>query len=97
MFTPEEIYIISSAVETYNEAHRGILNPELQDSLCNSCIAKLEGYNQLTYFSKQEYTVMAFAVDMIINQLSSLPKGTTDKRLIKKMKTVFDRLCTLAR
>ena len=97
MFTLEEICLMQSAVETYNERDRGVLNYELQNSLSRSCLSKFDNYNALTYFSKQELTLIAMAINHLIENLVALPTYSYVPKLLEDLEALFDRLCTLAR
>ena len=97
MFTPEEISIMQSAVETYNEENRMILNYDLQIALAQSCLAKMEHYSPLTYFTKQEYTLIAMSIELVIAGIEALPHRQRDMKLYKSLLSLFDRICTLAR
>ena len=69
LFDIDEVLFLTSALETYNEKHRKELRPELQDELAKSAIRKLENLTPLTYFTKQEFSIMALATHFIINAL----------------------------
>lgn len=97
MFTNEEISLMQSAVETYSEEDRMVLNYDLQTSLAKSCLSKLEQYNPLTHFTKQELTFIAMSVDFIISIFDAMPSAQRDKKLFKSLLALLDRLCTLAR
>ena len=69
-FNTEELLAITAAVETYLESKNAavygqVLKNEIKVPLCNSCLKKLDNYNPLTFFTKQEYTVMYMAVTYV--------------------------------
>ena len=97
MFSSQEISIIQSSVETYNEEDRRQIPYEQQSALAKACLDKLEHYNPLTYFTKQEYTLMAMSTDFMITCIEALPYRQRDMKLYKSILSLFDRLCTLAR
>lgn len=97
MFTDEEIFLMQSAVETYSEEDRMVLNYDLQTALAKSCLSKLDQYNPLTYFTKQELTFIAMSIDFTISIFDAMPSAQRDKKLFKSLLALLDRLCTLAR
>ena len=97
MFTPEELSVMQAAINTYSEEARMILNYDLQAALASSCLAKIEHYNPLTYFSKQELTFVAMSVDYVISTMDSMPPARRDKKLYKSLVALLDRLIALAR
>lgn len=97
MFTPEELSIMQSAVETYNDEDRTVLNYDLQSDLAFSCLTKIEHYNSLTYFTKQELTFIAMSIDFVISMMDSMPSMQRDKKLYKSLIALIDRLSALAR
>ena len=91
LFNNEEITILISALETYNDAPRNELRPELQNTLVNSSIEKLENLTALTYFTKQEFSIMALAMNFIIQSLEISGNIVDDFTF-----TLFHRLIALA-
>ncbi len=69
LFDIDEVTFLTSALESYNDEHRKELRPELQDELAKSAIGKLENLTPLTYFTKQEFSIMALALHFIIQSL----------------------------
>ena len=71
IFNLSETSQLIAALETYDEEPRGLLKPELQHKLCESCLKKLNSQNIFTTFSKQEYSMMVYAIHFIITILDS--------------------------
>ena len=97
LFTREDISLMKSALETYNEKDQGFFNPDLQANLAKSCMLKLENYTAFTYFTKQEFTFIAVTVDHIINLMYLLPPNSRDVKTLESLESLLDRLSTLAR
>lgn len=96
MFTIEEVLLLQSAVEAYNDEDRMALDYDLPTALAQSCLAKIKQYSPLTYFTKQEFTFMAMSVNFIVSTIDLMPSAQRDKKLYKSLLALFDRLCTLA-
>lgn len=69
----DEIAHVSSALETFidndSASVAGIMfQKDIKERLVSSCLNKLSSYSPLTYFTKQEYTVM-FAATLFVIQL----------------------------
>ena len=72
LFNDEECILIVSALETYDESDQTFLPPELKHRLILSSLEKISNLSTLTYFTKQEFTVMYAAVDHIIRSEQQL-------------------------
>ena len=91
LFDTDEVIFLISALETYNESPRGNLRYELQNQLVTSSVKKLENITELTHFTKQELSVMAFAMLFIINALEKSGNVVDSLTL-----DLFQRLIALA-
>lgn len=81
----DEIAHVSSSLETFGDSENasivGIAFPEeLKAQLIASCLNKLSCYSPLTYFTKQEYTVM-FAASLFVIQLFERAGSEADDAL----------------
>ncbi len=70
--TTDEVIASTSAVETLMESDNASafglrFPPDVKQEVCTSCLKKLESYTPLTYFSKQEYIMIYYALEYIIN------------------------------
>ena len=70
-FTPEEVATSLAAVELLLESDNASVfgyqfAPAVKTSLCNSCLKKLKSYSTLSYFTKQEYTMIYYALQYSI-------------------------------
>lgn len=92
MFSSDEIIIIQSALETYNDEPRDYLKPDLQDKLTKSSLSKLSNYSPLTYFTKQEYSIMCLAVIFMMNLLEDVDPYRSDELFLisKKLSALAD-------
>lgn len=61
LFTDKERSALEEIVIAYDFKARGFFKRELQRTLAESCLNKLETLNALTYFTKQEFTLLLFA------------------------------------
>lgn len=90
-FDGYEISILIDALSKYKDSEMHILKPELHYSLILSTLNKLENINTLTYFTKQEYSIMHFAMEYFANlcdyEIALLPYG---------FYKLFDKTCKLA-
>lgn len=68
-FTPVQIEQLIPLLKNYDLIPRGVLIPSLQHSLVSSVLQKLRTPDAV--FTKQEYTVMAMAVQFEIDRLQS--------------------------
>ena len=70
LFSKENIETLIEALNNLSEDEAGaggfLLNAELQQRLIDSSKIKLANYSSLTHFSKQEYTVMWWALTLEI-------------------------------
>ncbi len=78
LFNEEEIIIIQSAIETYNEEPRMLLTPEAQKRHCESTLKKLDNYSVLTNFTKIDYSVMYMSLFFVIETSHSLNETLDD-------------------
>ena len=69
VFNKEEVATISNILSTYSKSPKGILKAEFQAQIADQCLEKLNTLNIFTSFSKQEYTVMASAIQFKIIEL----------------------------
>lgn len=70
IFTKSQIDILVPALRTYDLFPRGVLTPEVQHGVASSALRKLTASDN-TAFTKQEYTIMAMAVQFEIVRLES--------------------------
>ena len=91
-FNSEEVAELIAALETYNDRHRGVLPPELQNQLATSSIKKLENLTALTFFTKQEFSIMALAVKSSIDAFE-ISGYVADSALL----SLFERLISLSK
>ena len=80
LFTKEEIEVLSNSMKQFEYCPIQILTPDLQKQITKSISA-------LTNFTKQEFTLLAFAVDYA-RELSAGNTRTLDR--------LYRRLVTLA-
>lgn len=85
IFNDDEISIIYDCIETYTHYKMYVLPPDVTQSLILSSLHKLENITPQTSFTKQEYSVLYFAVTFCYTNISSelLPSGIG--RLEKKL------------
>lgn len=93
-----EIIAIQSALETYAEAKNPIVagiefRETLRQQLIKSSLQKLETISVLTYFSKQEISIMAFSVQFIIQSAELAP---IDDEYRQELYTIFQKLADMA-
>ena len=91
VFTEPEVEILQQFLEIYKASGFSVLNKELNDSLVNSSLTKLKNLTSLTFFTKQEYTVMYMALDYAKSNQDRL--GIV---LHGKVHQLISKLCTLA-
>ena len=70
-FTPEEVATSLAAVELLLESdNASVLDMQfalnVKWNVCHSCLKKLQAYSPLTYLSKQEYTMIYYALQYSI-------------------------------
>ncbi len=87
LFSHDEIVILQSAVETYNEEPRYNLKPEIQEQLCQSILNKLKYLTSLTYFTKKEYSAMLLALAHIesCREILNIPVDNAFDELVEKV------------
>lgn len=77
LFTRDECFHLIAALETYNDAPRNLLKPDVQNTVCSSALAKLNSMNIFTTFSKQEFTMMfasvLFTIEILDRKHLSVP------------------------
>ncbi len=91
LFNEKECSIIITALETYDEEPRGMLIPDVQHSVTTSALKKLNVLSPLTYFTKQEFTIMALAVQFVIDCSKN-----QNIRNSSYLFSLFKKLCELA-
>ena len=64
-FDKDEQMCITSALEELQESGDFILREELLKELVRTCLHKLKYFSVLTAFTKQEYTIMFFALHRV--------------------------------
>lgn len=91
LFNSNEISVLIAAVKAYEHSPLQVLKPELRKSLNASILGKLSSLSALTFFTKQEFTYMALAVDYVLDSPSDfgIPSSLNLQRL-------RDRLISLA-
>lgn len=72
IFNMDEMIALTAALEEYSEikaATRLNLEAEIIDEIACSCLDKLEHLSMLTYFTKQEYSIMHDAFNDVMQKL----------------------------
>ena len=89
-FSRDEIGILVSALETYDEAKQTYIRADLKHTLIHTSLHKLMTYSVLTNFTKQEYSVMYFALDHVANSfvLSGYQPDDELLTLLSKIETL---------
>lgn len=90
LFNSKEIALIITALEDYADSPLQILRIDLRDKLSASITTKLKALTPLTVFTKQEFTLMAVAVEQ--SRTISTNLGTNSYFLER----LRDRLISLA-
>lgn len=77
LFTKDECIHLIAALETYNDTPRGLLNPDVQNTVCSSALSKLKSFNLFTSFTKQEFTMMfasvLFSIELLDRKHIAVP------------------------
>lgn len=94
----DEIICIQSALESYAEAKNPVVagvefRESLRQELIKSSLQKLETISVLTYFSKQEISIMAVSVQFIIQASALAP---IDDDYEQELYTIFQKLVSIA-
>lgn len=92
-FTPCEAEMIALHISNYQDSPspKDPLKPELRESLCRSALRKIIGLTPMTVFTKQEYSIMFFAVQHFADVLH-----TNGKKASSELYTLCDKLYTKA-
>ena len=61
LFNQEECMLLQFMVEEYDEKERRELPLDIQRTLSSACLSKLSNLNSLTYFTKQEFSLLLLA------------------------------------
>lgn len=91
LFDEKELSIIIAALESYDEEPQGLLTPEAQHRVTMSALNKLNVLSPLTYFTKQEFTIMVLAVQFVLD--CSKHQNFRDRSYLFSL---FQKLCELA-
>lgn len=70
IFSRDEIGILISALETYDEAKPTYIRADLKHILIRTSLQKLLSLSALTHFTKQEYTIMCCALEHIASSFT---------------------------
>ena len=72
VFSNVEINMLTDFLEVYRLSEAFVIRKELALSLIESSLSKLANLSVLTFFTKQEYTIMYAALDYIISHQDEL-------------------------
>ena len=84
VFSYSETAIIISALTLYKNNAAPLMPLEKHNSLISSSSVKLNSISPLTFFTDEELSIMYFAVDYYISNISKPPRGTL--KLLHRLK-----------
>lgn len=84
MFSDSEVAIMLSALIIYQNQAAPLMPLEKHNSLISSSTVKLNSISPLTFFTEEELSILYFAVDYYISNVSKPPRGTL--KLLHRLK-----------